>query len=54
MREVTKDTGERLRGLVEALRVGHYDLIPFNIGTPTSGSIIFASSRAATGPMIFS
>lgn len=54
MRGVTKDTGERLRSLVEALRVDHYDLIPFNIGVPASRSIIFATSRAATGPMIFS
>ncbi len=34
MRELTKDAVEHLGGVVEALRVGQDDPMPFNISTP--------------------
>lgn len=34
MRELTKDAVEHLGGVVEALRVGQDDPIPFNTSTP--------------------
>jgi hypothetical protein len=34
MREFTKNAVERLRGVVEALRVGLSDLVSFNVGIP--------------------
>ncbi len=34
MRELAKDAVERLDGVVEALRAGQDDPIPFNVATP--------------------
>ena len=34
MRGLTKDAVEHLRGVVEALRFGKYNLLPFNVCTP--------------------
>jgi hypothetical protein len=52
---LTKDIVERLRGVVEALRVGQDDLIPFNVATLDLRVDYFCELvLRATGPMVFS
>jgi hypothetical protein len=56
MRGLTKDAVERLRGVVEALRFGQYDLLPINVCTPKQRITYFrkpvCSESAYVIPMI--